>query len=76
MTRREFSWEGALNRYVGSWESSQLGASGFDLGHYSRLQREAARLGDLLAAQKRAAAAAAAQAAAAAAEADGGESKK
>ncbi|KAL4423932.1 hypothetical protein ABPG75_001233 [Micractinium tetrahymenae] len=65
-TRRDFSWEAALDRHVGQWEKRQLAAAGIDLQRFSWLRREARRLGELLAAQE------AAEAVAAAA-ADGGE---
>lgn len=56
LTRRDFSWEGALHRHVGRWERGALAAAGFDAQRYARLQGEAARLADLLAAQRSAAA--------------------
>lgn len=68
-TRKEFSWEAALDRYVGRWEAGQLARAGFDAQRYARLKREAGRLGEMLAAQR--AAEEAAAAAAAAAEAEG-----
>lgn len=52
-TRRDFTWEGALERHVGRWEAQKLAAAGFDVQHFAQLKREAARLGDLLAAQQR-----------------------
>lgn len=62
-TRREFSWEAALDRYVGRWEAAQLARTSFDTQRYARLKREVARLQDMLAAQRTAEAAAAAVAA-------------
>ena len=62
-TRKEFSWEAALDRYVGRWEAAQLARAGFDTQRYARLKREVARLQDMLAAQRTAEAAAAAAAA-------------
>lgn len=64
-TRREFSWEGALERHVGRWEAERLQRAGFDMQRYARLKREVARLSELLAVQEQDAAAAAAAAAAA-----------
>lgn len=71
LTRREFSWEGTLDRHVGRWERRALAAAGFDTQRYAHLKAEARRLSDLLAAQ-RAAEAAQQQAADAALADDGG----
>lgn len=61
-TRRDFSWEAALERHVGQWEKRQLAAAGIDLQRFSWLRREARRLRELLAAQEAAEAAATAAA--------------
>ena len=76
-TRQEFNWEAALNRYVGRWEAGQLARAGFDAQRYARLSREAARLREMLAAQRAAEAAAAEVAAEAEGQGDAaGEGKK
>lgn len=76
-TRKEFSWEAALDRYVGRWEAAQLARAGFDTRRYARLKREAARLQEMLMVQRAAEAAAEAEAEAeAAAECDLGEGKE
>ncbi len=62
-TRRDFSWEAALERHVGQWEKQQLATAGIDLQRFSWLRREAQRLRELLAAQEAAQAAAAVAAA-------------
>lgn len=59
-TRRDFSWEAALERHVGQWEKRQLAAAGIDLQRFSWLRREARRLHELLTAQEAAEVAAAA----------------
>jgi hypothetical protein len=60
-TRKEFGWEAAMERHVGRWEAAQLRRAGFDVQRYGRLRGEAARLGELLAAQQEQAAAVAAR---------------
>lgn len=58
LTRTEFGWEAALQRYVGRWEAARLSRAGFDINRYTRLQAEAKRLNDLVQAAEQQAAAA------------------
>lgn len=48
LTRREFTWEAALERYVGRWEATELQRAGWDARHYARLKVEVQRLGELV----------------------------
>lgn len=48
LTRTEFGWEAALQRYVGRWEAARLSRAGFDVKRYTRLKAEVQRLGDMV----------------------------
>lgn len=50
--KREFTWDSALDRYVGRWEAEALRRAGFDTPRYAYLQRESRRLDELAAAQR------------------------
>ncbi|KAI3432838.1 hypothetical protein D9Q98_010422 [Chlorella vulgaris] len=54
MTRSEFSWEKALDRYVGKWEATQLQRAAFDVQRYTFLRAECSRLEDVVRAGERA----------------------